>query len=332
MEPGTIPASRRKTVVLPNGNATKMMTQFISCDWGTSRFRLRLIDGEPLRIVAEYTTDEGIQSLTALQAAGDGRRELLGSVLQRGLSALGVSGHINLPVVMSGMASSTLGWQSVPYAHLPAAVDGRTLRFVDFRHGGRKIRLISGLQSDRDVMRGEEVELVGIMADPARRSMAENSVIILPGSHSKHVQLNAGQIVGFTTYLTGELYGLLATNSTLATSDTQHFDPASFSAGLQASKVHGLSAALFQTRARTVLGQLAAKHSRSFLSGVLIGAEINALAETSPGHIVLAAGETLSLQYMLALRERLPNTPVEQLSPAELALAMVRGHAKILHY
>jgi 2-dehydro-3-deoxygalactonokinase len=181
-------------------------------------------------------------------------------------------------------------------------------------------------------MRGEEVELVGIMADPARRALAENSVIILPGSHSKHVQLSAGQIVGFTTYLTGELYNLLAQNSTLATPDPQLFDSTSFVAGLQTSKIHGLSAALFQTRARTVLGQLAAKHSQSFLSGVLVGAEVNALAETSPGHIVLAAGETLSRQYVLALRELMPNKPVEQLSPAELALAMVRGHAKILHY
>lgn len=332
MASGTTPASRRKTAALPNGNPTKVMSRFISCDWGTSRFRLRLIDGDPLRIVAEHTTDEGVQSLAASQAAGDGRRALLGAVLERGLAALGASGQLDLPVVMSGMASSTLGWQLIPYAHLPAPVDGHTLRFVDFLHGGRKIRLISGLQSASDVMRGEEVELVGLMADPARHALAENSVIILPGSHSKHVQLSKGQIVGFTTYLTGELFSLLAQNSTLNTPDVQRFDPASFIAGLQASKTHGLSAALFQTRARTVLGQLAAKHSQTFLSGVLIGAEVAALAGTSVGHIVLAAGEALSRQYVLALRELLPDASVEQLTPGELALALVRGHAKILHY
>ncbi len=308
------------------------MTRFISCDWGTSRFRLRLIDGESLRIVAEHTTDEGVQSLAAGQAAGDGRRALLGVVLERGLAALGVSSQLEIPVVMSGMASSTLGWQLIPYAHLPAPVDGHTLRFVDFLQGGRKIRLISGLQSASDVMRGEEVELVGLMADPARHALAETSVIILPGSHSKHVQLSKGQIVGFTTYLTGELFSLLAQNSTLNTPDDQLFDPASFVAGVQAGRARGLSAALFQTRARTVLGQLAARHSQAFLSGVLIGAEVATLAGRPAGHIVLAAGENLARQYALALRELLPDASVEQVAPAELALAMVRGHAKILNH
>ncbi len=317
---------------MPNGEPPEAMTRFISCDWGTSRFRLRLIDAESLRIVAEHTTDEGVQSLAAGQAAGAGRRALLGVVLERSLAALGVSSQLEIPVVMSGMASSTLGWQLIPYAHLPAPVDGHTLRFVDFLQDGRKIRLISGLQSASDVMRGEEVELVGLMADPARHALAENSVIILPGSHSKHVQLSKGQIVGFTTYLTGELFSLLAQNSTLNTPDVQLFDPASFIAGLQASRIHGLSAALFQTRARTVLGHLAASHSQAFLSGVLIGAEVAALVGRPAGHIVLAAGEALARQYVLALGELLPDASVEQVAPAELALAMVRGQAKILNY
>lgn len=308
------------------------MTRFISCDWGTSRFRLRLVDGAELRIAAEHVTDEGIQTLASAQAEGDGRRGLLAAVLERGLAALGVSQRPDLPVVMSGMASSTLGWQLIPYAQLPAPVDGRTLRFADFRQGGRQIRLVSGLQSASDVMRGEEVELVGLMADPARRAMAENSVVILPGSHSKHVQLDAGQIVGFTTYLTGELFSLLSQNSTLKSPAAPGFDPAAFVAGVRASRALGLSAALFQTRARTVLGQLDAGHSHDFLSGVLIGAEIAALAQAPASHIVLAAGENLARNYVLALGELLPGTSVEPIAPAELALALTRGHAKMLNY
>jgi 2-dehydro-3-deoxygalactonokinase len=316
---------------LRNGESTETMTRFISCDWGTSRFRLRLVHKDPLRIIAEHTTDEGVQNLTTSQATGGGRHALLAGVLERGLAALGLSDQPDLPVVMSGMASSTLGWQLLPYAHLPAPIDGHTLRFVDFQHGGRKIRLISGLQSASDVMRGEEVEVVGLMADPGRRALADNSVVILPGSHSKHVRLSAGQIVEFTTYLTGELFGLLAHNSTLANPDPQLFDAETFITGLHASRTLGLSAALFQTRARAVLGQLAAKHSQSFLSGALIGAEIAALAETPAKHMVLAAGDTLAGPYGLALQELLPGASVEHVAPAELALATVRGQAKLLH-
>ena len=315
---------------MPNGKPPAAMNRFISCDWGTSRLRLRLVGGEPLRIIAEHSTDEGVQTLAALEADGEERRKLLGAVLERGLAALGVSSELDLPVVMSGMASSTLGWQSLPYARLPAPINGSTLRYVDFLHGGRKVRLVSGLQAASDVMRGEETELIGIFATSSRRPLAEECIVLLPGSHSKHVQLRAGQVVGFTTYLTGELYGLLCQNSTLEIPDDATFDPAAFVAGVRASKTHGLSAALFQTRARAVLGQLAAKHTRAFLSGVLIGAEIDALTKSPPAHIVLAAGEALASQYALALHEILPAAAIMQIPPADLAAATVAGHARIL--
>lgn len=308
------------------------MTIFISCDWGTSRFRLRLIDTQQDCILREHVTDQGIQNLAAIHPAKDGRREQLEAVLESGIAQLGLAGQTDIPVVVSGMASSTLGWQSLPYVLLPVPIDGRTLRFVDFKLAGRKVRLISGLQAASDVMRGEETELIGIFANTARRHLADNCVVVLPGSHSKHVQLHAGQIVGFTTYMTGELYSLLCQDSTLEIPDDAIFDAAAFAAGVQASKSYGLSAALFQTRARAVLGHLAAKHSRAFLSGVLIGAEITALAETEAAQIVLAAGAQLAGLYALALGEILPNATLVPIPPAEVAAATGRGHAQILSY
>ena len=308
------------------------MTQFISCDWGTSRFRLRLVDREQQQILAEHATGEGIQNLAAIHPAKEGRREFLGTVLERGIAALGVGNKIDIPLVMSGMASSTLGWQSLPYSPLPAPIDGSTVRFVDFLQAGRKVRLVSGLQADSDVMRGEETELIGIFADPTRRPLADNCVVVLPGSHSKHVHLRGGQIVGFTTHLTGELFNLLCRSSTLETGDDAVFAPAPFVAGVQASRAQGMSAALFQTRARAVLGHLPAKHGRAFLSGVLIGAEISALAGTGARRIVLAAGGQLANEYALALTELLPGMTVTQIPPADLAAATVSGHARILSY
>lgn len=308
------------------------MSQFISCDWGTSRLRLRLVDRAQLRIVAEHATEEGIQPLAAAHPNKDGRPEFLGAVLTRHITALGVDSRTDIPVVISGMASSTLGWQPLPYASLPAPIDGSTLRFADFVHGGRKVRLVSGLQTASDVMRGEETELIGLFAHPARHRLADSCLVVLPGSHSKHVQLQASQIVGFTTYLTGELYDLLCRNSTLEASGADTFDPAAFVAGAHASRERGLSAALFQTRARTVLGHLPAKHSRAFLSGVLIGAEIAPLAGVDARNIVLAAGDRLAAQYALALRELVPSAQVVQVSPADLAAATVAGHARILFH
>ena len=306
------------------------VTRFISCDWGTSRLRLRLIEPTPIRILTEHATDEGIQHLARIHPAQPGRREFLATVLERGIAALGVVGQPEIPVVISGMASSTLGWQALPYASLPAPVDGSTLRFVDFVQGGRRVRLVSGLQATNDVMRGEETELIGLLADPSRHHLLENSTVVLPGSHSKHVRLHAGKIVEFATYLTGELYGLLSQNSTLATPDEAIFDEAAFVSGVRAARSLSMSAALFQTRARTLLGHLAAEHSRACLSGVLIGAEVATLTGAPTGKIVLAAGESFARQYALALGELSPDAVVVQISPADLATAVVMGQATIL--
>jgi len=306
------------------------VNRFLSCDWGTSRLRLRLIELESCRILAEHATDEGIQHLARLHPAHDGRPEFLGDVLERGIVALGVGSETDLPVVISGMASSTLGWFSLPYADLPAPIDGSTLRFANFDHAGRQVRLVSGLRAASDVMRGEETELIGLFSDPVRRHLAADCIAVLPGSHSKHVRLRGGQITEFTTFLTGELYSLLSQNSTLTTPEDASFDDDAFVAGVRASRSHGLSAALFQTRARAVLGQLAARHSCAFLSGALIGAEVAALTGASSSHIVLAAGEQLSRQYAIALGELRPGATVVKIPPADLAVAIVKGHARIL--
>ena len=308
------------------------VTRFISCDWGTSRLRLRLIEMAPRRILVEHVTDEGIQHLAKIHPAQIGRREFLGTVLERGIAELGVGDQTDIPVVISGMASSTLGWQSLPYASLPAPIDGSTLRFVDFIQTGRKVRLVSGLQAASDVMRGEETELIGLFADSARHHLYEDCTVVLPGSHSKHVRLRSGQIVEFATFLTGELYGLLCHDSTLATPDDAIFDDAAFVAGVRAARTLGLSAALFQTRARTVLGQLAAEHSRAFLSGVLIGAELATLTGAPARKIVLAAGDPFARQYALALSELSPDAALVQIPPVDVAAAVVMGHAAILSF
>ncbi len=312
-------------MVTPDASA-----HFVSCDWGSSRLRLRLVERSRNEAVAEHLTDQGIQSIAAAHPDRNARPTVLGQVLESGLAALGVAARSDVPVVISGMASSTLGWHSLPYASLPAPIDGRTLRFHDFKLSGRQVRLVSGLQSASDVMRGEETELVGLLGDPARRALAEDSLVVLPGTHSKHVRLRGGQIVDFATYLTGELFALLARNSTLDLPENAPFDSSAFIRGVRVSRERGLSAALFQTRARTVLGLMPATHSRAFLSGVLIGAEIEALPDSPAGAVVLAANEALTEPYALALAELRPTAAVTRIAPDELANATIRGHARIL--
>jgi 2-dehydro-3-deoxygalactonokinase len=306
-------------------------SNFISCDWGTSHFRLRLIDRARMTIVAEHASNQGIQALALAHPQSEARRTAMAVVLRTGIAALGVTDQSRIPVVISGMASSTLGWQALPYATLPAPLDGSTLEYLDFELDGRPVRLISGLQSTADVMRGEEIELVGLFAGPDMAAAAD-SVVILPGTHSKHVQIRAGAIVDFTTYLTGELFQLLSTGSTLRATGETEFDVASFQEGVAASQSLGMSAALFRTRSRPLLGQLASAHSLAYLSGVLIGAEFSRLKSEPPARIVLAAGAHLTEPYRLALATLLPDVTLITIAPTEVAAASIRGHAAMLRH
>jgi len=62
-----------------------------------------------------------------------------------------------------------------------------------------------------DVMRGEETQLLGALA------MGHHSGwFVLPGTHSKWVELASGRILQLRTYMTGELFTLLGQHGTLA--------------------------------------------------------------------------------------------------------------------
>lgn len=305
-------------------------SQFLSCDWGTSHFRLRLIDRTRMTILDEHTSDEGIQALALNHPQNEERHLAMAEVLRSSIDALVLTNQPHIPVMISGMASSTLGWQSLPYAPLPAPLDGSTLHYLDFEIDGHPVRLISGLHSANDVMRGEETELVGLFAGPAKARATDDFIVILPGTHSKHVRIHIGTITDFTTYMTGELFQLLSTQSTLRVAGETRFDETAFRQGLEASQNPGLGRALFRTRSLTLLGQLKPFHSPAYLSGMLIGTEFSTLISSPPSRILLAAGDQLAEHYHLAISTLLPSTHLGTIAPDELAAAAIHGHAAML--
>lgn len=262
---------------------------FVSCDWGTSKFRLRLIGGPG---PAEVRTDEGAAKLAAL---GGDRAAVFRETLARGLTRLGAPDH--LPVVISGMASSTIGWRELPYARVPFALDGRDAVW-EVLEG--HIHLISGIRSDTDMARGEETQALGLAA-ALGSDLPERATLVLPGTHSKHLTLDAGTITGVHTFMTGELFDLLVRHSVLrhSTEASAGFDSSAFAEGVAESQRQPLAAALFRVRTRQVLDSQTAPANSAFLSGLLIGAELGALAE-SERPVILAAGEALRTAYATA--------------------------------
>jgi 2-dehydro-3-deoxygalactonokinase len=101
-------------------------------------------------------------------------------------------------------------------------------------------------------------------------------VICHPGTHGKWILVEDGRIVRFVSFMTGELFAVLTRHSVLR-SDAPADDADAFAQGLQAAGDGGaLAARLFSTRSRVVGGTAPARSTPSYLSGVLIGAEVAA--------------------------------------------------------
>jgi len=262
---------------------------FVSCDWGTSTFRLRLVDAG---VTGEVRSDEGTAKLAA--QPGD-RAEAFRSTLARGLEKL--KAPKSCPVLISGMASSSIGWKELPYAKLPFSLDGRDAVWEKI---DERVHLISGLRSDRGVLRGEETEALGLVAQLGRE-MPFEAVFILPGTHSKHLEVNPGGIATFRTFMTGELFDVLSRQSVLrhSTDPEAPFDRNSFLEGVEESQTRALSSSLFRVRTRQVLDKKGVPSNTSFLSGLLIGTELATL-RASDVAVVVAAGDRLRASYEAA--------------------------------
>src|SRR5690606_35018513 len=119
-----------------------------------------------------------------------------------------------IPVVISGMATSSIGIRELPYAPLPFVCDGSSLQYDIIPHNSKfahDVLLLSGLCSTNDVMRGEETQLLGLL----NYNHSTEALFILPGTHSKHIWVSENNIISFKTYITGELFQILSDYSLL---------------------------------------------------------------------------------------------------------------------
>ncbi|MFM7749636.1 MAG: 2-dehydro-3-deoxygalactonokinase [Opitutaceae bacterium] len=297
--------------------ASASARRFLSCDWGTSTFRLSLLEVEARRVVAVSRGEQGVAAtFAAWRAAGgapEGRGRFFSDVVAQHLARLArETGDplTGLPLVISGMASSSLGMRELPYARLPLATDGSDLALehfpatADFPH---PVVIISGVRGDDDVMRGEETQLIGActLGAAAPSPAARTRLFIFPGTHSKHVEVCDARAVAIRTYMTGEFFALLSSQSILANSvvaGTDLGEPESgdgFDRGVRTGATANLLHAAFRVRARALLEKAAPTVNYHYLSGLLIGAELGAL-QAHEAAVTLVGSNPLRAAYQRA--------------------------------
>ena len=271
------------------------MRPLIAIDWGTSSLRgARLGDAGQVRDAREFP--RGILTVPPGQFEAV-LHELFGDWLQTPEALC----------LISGMAGSRQGWQEAPYCPCPAGFVELGQHLLWLQPG--LIALVPGLSCmatdtphTPDVMRGEEVQIFGAL----QRAGRDSATLVLPGTHSKWVQVQAGRVRGFQTFMTGEVFALMGQHSILGkTMDLAGpFDESAFVQGLdQAQQPGGVLHHLFSVRTLGLFDRLSAAALPSYLSGLLIGEELrhqDLKADADP--VIVIGNSTLTQRYTLALQ------------------------------
>ena len=267
----------------------------IAIDWGTSSLRGARMDASG-QLLESREFPRGILTVPPGQFEAV-FQELFGDWMQ----------ERDVLCLISGMAGSRQGWQEAPYCPCPAGFTELGQHLLWLQPG--RMALVPGLScisfdalNTADVMRGEEVQIFGALHMAGRNS----GTLVLPGTHSKWVQVLGGQVTQFQTFMTGEVFALMSQHSILSkTLDLNGaFDEAAFLQGVDQSQLPGsILHRLFAVRTLGLFERLSAAALHSYLSGLLIGEELRTQAvSANAAPLILIGSQALTLRYTLALR------------------------------
>ncbi|MGX9520845.1 2-dehydro-3-deoxygalactonokinase [Vibrio mediterranei] len=266
-----------------------MGNTWIAVDWGTTNFRAFLMN-EDGACIEEKSAELGLLSV-ADKRFDKALKAQLGNWLNQTTN-----------IYMAGMVGSKQGWIEARYVSLPATPEQFLQHSVTIQQDwASSVKIVAGATcinacGQPDVMRGEEVQLIGL----SRIANQNNFSAILPGTHSKHAIWRQGKLDSFSTYMTGELFSLLKKHSILGLNlDQQLLSREAFYLGLELGYGHSLNSILFSARTNRLFDKIAEQDVLEYLSGLLIGNELNNLNREEKHYII--GSELLSDKYSMAL-------------------------------
>lgn len=291
--------------------------RLIALDWGTSSCRAYLLGDEGI-VLAERRQDSGVMVVsTAADLAGTAYAEAFEDSFEA-LCGDWLTASPDLPVIACGMVGSNRGWVETPYRRLPADLADQDITLTPMpTRRTTTVNIIPGLIADSDlpdVIRGEETQVLGVLGNDRESgpvASAGERIVLLPGTHSKWVRVSGTTVDGFTTCMTGELFSLLASSSTLSLQSVrpERADWDAFDRGLDVAAslkgAGGILTTAFSARTLVMTGRLRPTQVEDYLSGLLIGSEVAGIAAgwlgENPGEVSLCGESGLNERYRRAL-------------------------------
>lgn len=293
--------------------------RWIAVDWGTTNLRLWLMSSEG-EVLSRINSEFGMATLAPYQFES--------KLLELIDDWLPVDGNA-LPVIACGMVGAKQGWYEVPYRSVPC-VTSPELNKIETFDSRISVSICSGLcqRIPADVMRGEETQIAGLVFNQPDYQ----GVVCLPGTHSKWAEVCDGQVSSFQSFMTGELFGLLAKQSVLRfTVDTTQWQEDEFKQGIELAMADpaSITGRLFALRAQALVQPSEWSGAAARLSGYIIGLELAASRPYWEGRKVsIIAASSLAEHYRSALEQL--GQKVEVLSAEEMTLSGLRAAYRTL--
>ena len=277
------------------------MSYYLCVDGGTTNTRVCLCRSHELldTVRLPLGARAGIDGTAPLKEA---LKEAIAALLAR--FSLQESNVVR--ILASGMITSEFGL--CPLSHIPAPAglselhatmhetvleDISSIPFVFIRG----VKMMGEDALGTDMMRGEETELYGLTCTPPT-----NALYVLPGSHSKLIELDAhGRIAHFCTLMTGEMIAALAGGTILRDAvdlSVKEFDCDELLLGCRYSMEKGISEALFKVRIMKTQFKKDARATYSFFLGTVLAPEIQSILASSARLTVI--GGKAQLKYATA--------------------------------
>lgn len=235
----------------------------IGVDWGATNLRAFCFN-------SDGSVTDTRRAACGMSRIADGAFEsALAEVIEDWLVGAGA------PILMSGMIGARQGWREAGYTRCPADVAALASALTPVRSRLGDAWIVPGICADldnglTDVMRGEETQIAGAI------DAQTNAILVAPGTHSKWADIEAGRVMRFRTFMTGEVFSLLRAYSLLgAMMEGDAADDDTFDLGVRRGREStALLHLLFSARTEALFKRINPKSLSSYLSGLLIGSEI----------------------------------------------------------
>ena len=271
----------------------------ITIDSGTTNSRIRLIENKQNTVVDVIKKPVGVRN-TAIDGNIDALKNGLAEGLQEIINRNKLQFNDIQYIVATGMITSNLGLHEVKHIEGPCNLEkfaksssvqiigsffnipcifvpGMKNRIEDY-HG----KLLENIDS-YDVMRGEEVETFGLLH---QLGLKGKGMILLPGSHTKFVFVNNGQIESCYSTLCGELLFAVSRNTILSSSLNKELitgiEREYLIEGYKSSEKFGLTRSLYHVRLLHLFDQQMNDNQRAnYFAGAVIASDIHCIQKSN---------------------------------------------------